>query len=651
MSRASLCIAGLLILLAPFGEGGRAAWSLLLLHTLTIVFCLAIARGATTPSGWRLPEASGARLLMLAVLLAAAAAMVAAAGAGYPYAAGLGLIDRAVIAALLIASLGLQSSAADAAILRGLVVASTALQAGLALLRGFGGGAADAGELFLNPNHLGAYLNIGLLCCVAALTSAPWRARAAAGWGGLSLLHLVAILRLESRGALLGLLGGGLLLLAARWRGWSPRARRIAAETLLLVTLVGGATVALRFMRADDPFRYHRLSIWRASAGMIAEQPLFGYGPGMFRHVSPAHNFPLEEGPVRYGRRFHGAHSTLLTLAAEDGLPAALLVLAATLVAIGLLLRQRERGERDGNVALGVAAALGALLVQGTVEDLLERPAFGIVMALLVGGTVRSTRTTGSLSTPRAAVSIGPSGAGGRGAVRAAAATIALVTWTAAVLLPYLAYRDAVAARAGGRGGLARMERAARLNRYQPEYQHDLAMAAINQGRPDAPAYARAMEHLATAARLKPIDSRFPLMLARLEARLGGTLFDDPQAGERAARLYAAAVRLAPLDPRPRLEQAGHLAELGRLQEALDALRAALELEPHFRRARLLQVSLLARLDRPEAAGNAWAALRSTDAVLAEYIPDSSYAADLTRDAPQERDRLLAVLAGGAESG
>jgi len=285
------------------------------------------------------------------------------------------------------------------------------------------------------------------------------------------------------------------------------------------------------------------------------------------------------------------------------------------------------------------------------VEDLLERPAFGIVMALLIGGTVRSNRTLASQSTSRRVASIGPAAAGGRGTVRAAVATIALVTWSGAVLLPYLAHRDAVAARAGGRGGLARMERAARLNRYQPEYRHDLAMAAINQGRPDPPAYALAMEQLATAARLKPIDSRFPLMMARLEARLGGTLFDDPQAGERAARLYAAAVRLAPRDPRPRLEQAGHLAELGRLEEALESLRAALVQEPHFRRARLLQVSLLVRLGRPEEAGNAWEALRSTDAVLADYMPDSSYAADLTRDAPQERDRLLQVLAGSAGSG
>jgi tetratricopeptide (TPR) repeat protein len=195
------------------------------------------------------------------------------------------------------------------------------------------------------------------------------------------------------------------------------------------------------------------------------------------------------------------------------------------------------------------------------------------------------------------------------------------------------------------------MERAARLNPYQPEYQHDLAMAAINQGEPDARAYAGAMGHLEAAARLKPIDSRFPLMMARLEARLGSTLFADLQAGERAATLYQEAVRLAPLDPRPRLEQAGHLAELGRPEEALESLRTALELEPHFRRARLLQVSLLVRQGRPREANAAWEALRVTDAILADYGADSSYAADLTRDAPRERERLLVLLSDRPDPG
>jgi tetratricopeptide (TPR) repeat protein len=158
------------------------------------------------------------------------------------------------------------------------------------------------------------------------------------------------------------------------------------------------------------------------------------------------------------------------------------------------------------------------------------------------------------------------------------------------------------------------------------------------------------MDRLQRARRLKPIDPRFPVLMARLEVRFGDTLFDDPLAGERAAALYREAVRLAPLDPRPRLEEAGHLADLGRLEEALESLQAALELEPRFRRARLLQVSLLVQLERPDDTNAAWEALRVTDAVLEAYSPDSSYAADLTRDAPRERERLVALLSGRPES-
>ncbi len=651
MTRAVMCMAALLILLSPFGEGGRAAWALAGLHTLAIVFCLTVATGAPARRGWRLPDRGMPRVMLLCVLFAALAALVASLGAGYPYAAMLGLLDRWIIAALLVAAIGLAASDNDRLILRNLVVLSTGLQAVVAIARGIDGGASAAGALFLNPNHLAAYLNIGLFCCAAALTRPPWRPRGAALWGGLALLHVAAILILESRGALLGLLGGCLLLLAVRWRDWSPRARRIAAESLLLVTLIGGGTLALRFMRADDPFRYHRLSIWQASAGMIAQEPLLGHGPGMFRHASPAYNFPLREGPIRYGRNFHGAHSSILTLAAEDGVPAALITLTALVLAIVILLR-RGRNGRGRDVDEGIGVALSALVLQGLVEDLLERPAFGIVMALLVGTAIGARRIDAPADAPRP--DPGPMApAAVKNMVwrfRLAATTAALVIWGTGILLPYLAHRDATAARAGGRRGLERMERAARLNPYQPEYQHDLAMARINQGEADARAYAGAMDRLQRARRLKPIDPRFPVLMARLEVRFGDTLFDDPLAGERAAALYREAVRLAPLDPRPRLEEAGHLADLGRLEEALESLQAALELEPRFRRARLLQVSLLVQLERPDDTNAAWEALRVTDAVLEAYSPDSSYAADLTRDAPRERERLVALLSGRPES-
>ena len=222
MTRAVLCMAALLILLSPFGEGGRAAWALLGLHTLAIILCLTVTVGALARPGWRLPDRGMPRLMLLGVLFAALASGVASLGTGYPYAAMLGLLDRWIITALLVAAIGLFVSDGDRVIMRNLVVLSTGLQAVVAIARGIDGGASAAGALFLNPNHLAAYLNIGLFCCAAALTRPPWRPRSTALWGGLALLHVAAILILESRGALLGLLGGCLLLLAVRWRDW-PR--------------------------------------------------------------------------------------------------------------------------------------------------------------------------------------------------------------------------------------------------------------------------------------------------------------------------------------------------------------------------------------------------------------------------------------------
>ncbi len=127
MTRAVLCMAALLILLSPFGEGGRAAWALLGLHTLTVVFCLSVAAGAPARRGWHLPHRGMPRLMLLGVLFAALASVVASLGAGYPYAAMLGLLDRWVIAALLVAAIGLAASDGDRLLLRNLVVASTGL--------------------------------------------------------------------------------------------------------------------------------------------------------------------------------------------------------------------------------------------------------------------------------------------------------------------------------------------------------------------------------------------------------------------------------------------------------------------------------------------------------------------------------------------
>jgi hypothetical protein len=387
---------------------------------------------------------------------------------------------------------------------------------------------------------------------------------------------------------------------------------------------------------------------------MLAGRPLLGHGPGMFRHLSDRYSVPLDRGPIRFERRFASAHAAPLTLAAEIGLPAVACLLAAAGLSIRRLLRDRE-GVPPG-IARGLALALTALLAHAAVEDLQERPALVLVPVLLaglvLGAPTRGGDGRGDLpdALPGAGIS-GPAPAG-RGATpgpeaRGAAFVLAGMVLTGAVLLPYLADRDARAAVRAGPGGLALMERAARLNPLHPEYRHDLAMAALNAGPLTASRYAEAALDLREARRLKPIDARFPLLLARLLAQAGGPLFADATSPARAAALYREAAGLAPLDPRPRLELAGHLAAQERREEGLEAAGDALRLEPHFVRARILQAALLLDLGREREGRAAFEALAATDALLRGYVPASGYARDVVRDAPEERLRLERRLSAG----
>src|SRR5439155_16284235 len=77
-------------------------------------------------------------------------------------------------------------------------------------------------------------------------------------------------------------------------------------------------------------------------------------------------------------------HSAGLTLAAETGIPAAALFLAAIVGATLLCLR--APGHQDG--IFGIGLGLLALLVQGCVEDIAVRPALTLIPALLLGGAL-----------------------------------------------------------------------------------------------------------------------------------------------------------------------------------------------------------------------------------------------------------------------
>lgn len=546
-------------------------------------------------------------------------------------------MDRlAVVGAFLGAAFVLRAPA-DLVLLRGSVVTATTIQALTALAAFARGGAAAAGALFLNPNHLAAYLGLGLFLCVTAAAGnlGRGRRRAAAFWSAAGAAHLFAFLLLQSRGALLGLLAGGGLLLVLTWRPMKPGARAASALALAIVMTLGACLVYLRFARSDDPDRYTRLSIWEAGLGMVRERPLLGLGPGSLPHEALRYNFPRLLDPVRFGRSFKGAHCALLTHAAEDGAPAAALLLAGVVAAVVLLCRRPGEG-RYADAALGTALLTTALLAQGVVEDLQARPAVMLTAALLLGSALASSRGWRKDSRPERR----------RLLVTASLVVGALYLAVAGIARPFLGWRAAEAARAAGRAGLKEMQSAAALDPWNPEYHHDLAMAALNSGPPGPLPYVEAMLQLEAARRRGAGDSRFPLLMARLEARGGRRIFDDPSRDEAAAALYAEAARLAPTDPRPHLEQAAHLASLGRTGEALRVLEGALLIEPNYRRARILKVSLLRDLGRNGEAEAAYADLLATDRALGAYKPDSGYAYEIAAEGELERAALEAAIAG-----
>ena len=652
MNLLALGLAAVLLLVAPFGEGGRRPDVLAAVQTLS--FALAVTAAMVTFGGRKplRPRGRGTWLLA-ATLLMPAFSLLSAAAAPFPYAAFLGVMDRLSTVLLFASAAVLFHEEVALRRLRNAVVAATSIQALVAIAGAWQAGPAGAARIFLNRSQLGAYLCLGLfLASAAAIGAVRGRdRRAAAAWSAVVLLHLGALLPLQSRGVLVAVASGGVILIAAAWRDLPRPGKAILAAVLLVTMTAGGFLVARRFAESDDPDRFTRVPIWKSSLAMGFERPFLGLGPGQFAHEAPRHNFALERSPVRYGRQFSGGHSFPLTLLAEEGIPGFLL--AATFVAgiIATLVRSARGGS---SLLLGAAAALTAIAVQAFVEDLQDRPAILMTAALLAGSACAVARAW-RLAQSRAAKDPDaaqvawsdppPSGRARFEPLPAGAIVLVGACLVAGgVVRPWLAWRQAAAARALGEAGLPRLQRAAAIDPFNPWHREGLAMAALQGGPPDRTRYAAAAIELDAALRLAPREPRLLLLRARLEAIAARSLFPVRATVDRTFALYAEAVRMAPCDPRPRLEQAGFLLEHGNIADARATLQAALLLEPNYRRARLLLADLDDRDAKSEDAAKALDALLASDGALRDYVPDSPYAAEIIRDAPAERQRITSRI-------
>jgi O-antigen ligase len=149
--------------------------------------------------------------------------------------------------------------------------------------------------------------------------------------------------------------------------------------SLLTLYFLAGNVVA-RFYETGV-IDHTRLSLYRSTLRMIADRPWFGTGLGTFASAFPAYR---SDDLSMYGI-YDRAHSTLLELAVEAGLPLASIVVIGWMIAFGVLaqgVRSRRRDRIIPTAALSVALVA---VCHSLVDFSMQIPGFAIVVLGLVG--------------------------------------------------------------------------------------------------------------------------------------------------------------------------------------------------------------------------------------------------------------------------
>jgi tetratricopeptide (TPR) repeat protein len=615
-----------LLILASLGQGGANPTSQLVWHAgVLALVMLELVRGLRTGPSWR-PLWLPSVFLGLFFLLAWIGAFLAP----YGYAAWLFVLDLGSFMAVAWMAARHGPVLLERLVLPLLVVAS--MQSIWFMAQRFVLGQARPAGSFLNPNHLAAWL-VAILLLAWSEPLLRRRIEASRRWllPALSAPALAAIALIGSRGAILGLLAGGCTLLVLAWSSLNRTWRRALIVGGMVLVLLPTAGVAIR-LRQPDPFRYQRVSIWRASLQIAMDQPWVGSGPRQFPYAARTYQFADGDGPLQYDRGFRSTHSDWIRVPCELGWPGAVAV-AAIVASVGLALFRRRTTLTP--TECGAIAALAALGIQAAVENLSARPAVYLLAAALLGPLV-ARRDDRFVPWPRAA--------------RVLAGAVLLLVFVVGDAAPYLAWRDA---RGLPDGHLedsheSRLARALVRNPVHPEYWRRWGEhLADDEAAWNRELYADAREAVERAIRLHPTGAMNHRALARIEAAGCKTLFGDVATRQRASAAYETAEGLEPYNPFLPLERAGFLLDTGDPRGAMLAAQRALDLEPESISPRLLLAAAVLAVDGSAGRDRAERLLEQAH-VQAErwgtWEGTGGYADELLRLDPLDEARLRRAL-------
>jgi len=163
---------------------------------------------------------------------------------------------------------------------------------------------------------------------------------------------------------------------------WKLRRRYAVALVLatgfLTLRMILGMTRIASQGFIDD----NRLVVYALSWQSIKERPIFGAGIGTFPDLFPAfRNDDLWTWGI-----WDYAHSTILEIAFEMGIPLALLIVIAAIFSVFILVRAAAKSELRDRVILGAIAGIAILsYLHSLIDFSLQVPGYLIVFAILLG--------------------------------------------------------------------------------------------------------------------------------------------------------------------------------------------------------------------------------------------------------------------------
>jgi O-antigen ligase len=200
----------------------------------------------------------------------------------------------------------------------------------------------------------------------------------------LGLLIAIGLMIARKRKPKLGLVAGGGMLAAATIGVWLSHIGRIGSQGLF-----------------DDA----RWSVYGFCIEAIRQRPLLGAGAGTFEDLLPS----LRTENFNNWGVWDYAHSTVLEIAVEMGVPIAAMVVIAAIASLVVVAGGALQSEERNRSSLAAIAGIAVLTyLHSTVDFSLQIPGYLIVFAILLGcGLARSSTEQIKLRKPRLPAYVG----------------------------------------------------------------------------------------------------------------------------------------------------------------------------------------------------------------------------------------------------